>query len=63
MKYPSQVMRLTELVKMGFSERFLREIYATKGQEVAWKNATGKNSPIYFDTEALEKIRISQCGI
>lgn len=63
MKYPSQVMRLTELVKMGFSERFLREIYTTKGQEVAWKNAPGKNSPIYFDTEALEKIRISQCGI
>jgi hypothetical protein len=63
MKYPNQIMRLSELLKMGYSKQFLLEIYATKGQKIAWKNNPGKNSPIYFDTEELEKIREANCGI
>lgn len=63
MKYPTPVMRLTELVKMGYSEDFLRALYRRHNQKIAWKNSTGKNSPIYFDTEELEKVRKSQCGI
>ena len=56
-------MKLSELSKMGFSEKFLREIYRRNNQKIAWKNSTGKNSPIYFDTEELEKVRKAQCGI
>lgn len=63
MNYPKKVMRIKELVSMGFSESFLRELYLRRNQKIAWKNSAGKNSPIYFDTEELEKIRKSQCGI
>ena len=56
-------MRLSELVKMGFPKEFLKEIYRRNNQKIAWKSSPGKNSPIYFDTEELEKIRKAQCGI
>jgi hypothetical protein len=63
MRYPNQIMRLSELVKMGYSKHFLTELYNTEGQKVAWKSKPGKNNPIYFDTEELEKIRVANCGI
>jgi hypothetical protein len=61
MNYPSKVMRATELVKMGWPERSLREIFNIPGQKIAWKMSNAVNSPILFDTEELEKFRKARC--
>lgn len=62
MTYPKQVMRLNELISLGFAKSWLMMIYNRRGQKIAWKMSPGRNSPILFDTEALEKFRTSQCG-
>lgn len=56
MEYPKPVMKMGELVKMGFPRSFLDEAYREKGQTFAQKGAK-KNSPIFFDTELFEKWR------
>lgn len=57
MKYPKPIMRATELVKLGFPPEFLRKAYARGG--IGWKTSAEKsNSPIVFDTQALEEYRI-----
>ena len=61
MKYPKEVMRLSELKKIGFPEEWLLEIYRSRHQKIAWKAGTAINSPILFDTEELEKYRRAQC--
>lgn len=59
MKYPSPVMRLTELMQLGFPEEFLLSAYRTKGQDFAQKiSPTKRNSPIIFDTEKFEEYRM-----
>ena len=59
MKYPSPVMRLTELMQLGFQEEFLLIAYRTKGQDFAQKiSPTKRNSPIIFDTEKFEEYRM-----
>lgn len=61
LKYPNPVMRLSEMMKMGFPEEFLLTAYRTKGQEFAQKmNPQKKNSPIVFDTAEFEKWRMKQ---
>lgn len=61
MNYPKQVMTMTALTNMGISESFLRRAYAAKDETIAWKSDPMKtNSPILFDTEALEKYRLRQ---
>ena len=61
-KYPQKYMRLSALVKMGLPEEWLRNIYRSRHQDIAWKMDSSKsNSPIIFDTEELEKYRKSQC--
>lgn len=56
MKYPKPVMRMKELVSMGFPEEYLMRIYRMKGQTAARKmNPAAGNSPIIFDTEELDK--------
>ena len=62
MKYPREVMRKTELLKMGFTEEWLMSVFRRRGQSIAWKAGNAANSPILFDTEALEKYRVAQCG-
>lgn len=57
MEYPKPVMKMGELVKMGFPRSFLDEAYRERGQEFAQKGAK-KNSPIFFDTELFEKWRV-----
>jgi hypothetical protein len=57
MEYPKPVMKMGELVKMGFPRSFLDEAYRERGQDFAQKGAK-KNSPIFFDTERFEKWRI-----
>lgn len=63
MEYPKQVMKKTELEKMGFPKQWLLQVFRKHGQKVAWQMGTGKNSPILFDTAALEKIRQANCGL
>lgn len=57
MEYPKPVMKMGELVKMGFPRSFLDEAYRERGQDFAQKGAK-KNSPIFFDTELFEKWRV-----
>lgn len=57
MEYPKAVMKMGELVKMGFPRSFLDEAYRERGQDFAQKGAK-KNSPIFFDTELFEKWRV-----
>lgn len=64
MNYPKKVMRKNELIEMGFSEEFLLRASAEKADRIAWKiNPVKKNSPLLFDTEALEKWRLRQAEI
>lgn len=57
MEYPKPVMKMGELVKMGFPRSFLDEAYRERGQDFAQKGAK-KNSTIFFDTELFEKWRV-----
>ena len=66
MIYPKAVMKLSELKKMGFPEPWLMEVFlmhANRSKNIAWKMSRAENSPILFDTDALEKYRRSQCGV
>lgn len=59
MKYAKQVMRMSELKKMGFPEAYLMRAYRTPRQTFARKiDGTKQNSPIIFDTEEFDKWRI-----
>lgn len=61
MEYPKKVMRKKELMGLGFPRDWLQAIYETKGQTVAWKiDPTKQNSPLLFDTDELEKVRIRE---
>lgn len=57
MEYQKPVMKMGELIKMGFPRSFLDEAYRERGQDFAQKGAK-KNSPIFFDTELFEKWRV-----
>lgn len=63
MRYPKPVMRMSELKAMGFAEEYLLRIYRMTNQKIAWKASTAINSPILFDTEELEKLRLKHCQI
>ena len=59
MKYPKPVMRITELIEMGFSYPSLRRAYGSPGQRFATKiNPLKNNSAFLFDTEEFEKWRV-----
>lgn len=61
MEYPKPIMKMSELVEMGFPETFLRQAYTAKGQTFAQKmNMTRRNSHIIFDTDGFEKWRMSR---
>lgn len=61
MTYPKAVMRLSELISMGFDKSELMFIYRMRSdKKIAWKGKH-RNSPIYFDTEELERYRKAQC--
>lgn len=63
-KYPKPVMKMSELVAMGFAKDFLMYAYRKNTAAIAWKmNPTKSNSPILFDTEGLEKFRQAQARV
>ena len=60
-QYPKQIMRMSELMDLGFPEEYLLYAYRHPSQRFAGKmNPTKRNSPIIFDTEAFEAWRIKQ---
>ena len=62
MNYPKPVMKMTELKQMGFPEECLLYVFRMQGKRgIAWKKSFAENSPILFDTEALERFRKAQC--
>lgn len=62
MEYPKPVMKMSELKKMGFSEKFLLKAFRMQGNRaIAWKDGDHENSPINFDTDAFEKWRKAHC--
>lgn len=61
MKYPKEVMRLNELVTMGFDKEWLLSIARKTNNNVAWRNIYKRTSPWYFSTEELEKVRKAAC--
>ncbi|MDE6052487.1 MAG: hypothetical protein K2G55_01715 [Lachnospiraceae bacterium] len=55
-KYPKRIMRLSELIKLGYTREYLMKQYRIKGQRFAKKqNPALRNSPIIFDTELFEQ--------
>ena len=61
MIYPKPIMRLTELVEMGFPRDALLKAFRSPGQTFAWKNDPYKrNSPIMFEVDGLENWRKKQ---
>lgn len=62
MEYPKAVMRMSELKKMGMTAEWLLAIYRQRNQKIAWKAGTAVNSPILFDTKALESYRQAMCA-
>lgn len=63
MEYPKKVMTIKELhEELGYPVEWLRSIYRSRHQKIAWKLDESKsNSLILFDTDELEKYRISKC--
>lgn len=62
MNYPKEVMTIKELEALGFSRKWLLQIFRSRNQSIAWKTGTGgKTSTIYFSTQDLEKYRKSKC--
>lgn len=64
MDYPKQVMKMKEMLEMGFPEEFLLRAYRSEKQTFAWKmDMTKKNSTILFDTAQFEKYRLGLISI
>lgn len=61
MEYPYKIMRVKDLVAMGWPKENLMEIYRLGRQKIAWKTGNKPNCPILFDTDELEKYRKAQC--
>ena len=62
--YPKQIMKITELMGIGFPKEYLMNAYHSGNQTFAWKmDMTKKNSPILFDTEGLEEYRKRQITV
>uniref|UniRef100_A0AAU8AYN5 UBA domain-containing protein n=1 Tax=Dulem virus 35 TaxID=3145753 RepID=A0AAU8AYN5_9CAUD len=55
MEYPKPVMKLTELMEMGFPKEFLMTAYRSTGNNFATKiNPMKANSAIIFDTQKFD---------
>lgn len=54
MNYPKQVMRISEMMKLGFPKEMLLNAYQSPGQTFAFKLSRAVNSPILFDTEKFD---------
>jgi hypothetical protein len=58
MEYPKKIMNMKELMKLGYTERYLYRIFCTRGQTCAFRlNPLNPRSRILFDTDELEKMK------
>ena len=56
MEFPRQIMKISELCKMGFTKEMLMEIFRNPRQNFARKmNPLRRNSHIIFETDGLNK--------
>lgn len=56
MKYPRQIMKISDLEQMGFPKDYLLRAYCSRGQTFATKmNPAKPNSPIIFNTEGFDQ--------
>lgn len=56
MKYPRQIMKISDLEQMGFPKDYLLRAYHSRGQTFATKmNPAKRNSPIIFNTEGFDQ--------
>ncbi len=56
MKYPRQIMKISDLEQMGFPKEYLLRDYHSRGQTFATKmNPAKRNSPIIFNTEGFDR--------
>lgn len=62
-KYDKPVMKMTELMKLGFPRSYLTKIYNTGNRNISWKTGPGKNDMILFDTGEFEKYRQKQMSV
>lgn len=55
LEFPKPIMKMSELVKMGFPETYLKRAYGDKNQTFASKmNPALERSPIIFDTAGFK---------
>ena len=58
MEYPKKIMSRSELMKMGFTEKYLIRAFVSPGQTFAWQDDPAvQNSKFFYDTEGLEDWR------
>lgn len=56
MKYPRQIMKISDLEQMGSPKDYLLRAYRSRGQTFATKmNPAKPNSPIIFNTEGFDQ--------
>ena len=53
-----KIMSRSELIKMGFTEKYLIRAFSSPGQTFAWQDDPAvQNSKFFYDTEGLEEWR------
>ena len=56
MKYPRQIMKISDLEQMGFPKEYILRAYHSRGQTFATKmNPAKRNSPIIFNVEGFDQ--------
>lgn len=64
MEFPKQIMKLSELRKLGYPEHLLKEAYRDPKQDFATKlNPSKANSVIIFDTIGFNKWISKRIGV
>ena len=56
-KYPKRIMRLSELVKLGYTKEYLMKQYRIRGQKFARKNRKGVYSWLHVQEDSVKGIR------
>ena len=60
MEYSKPIMKISELIEMGFPKEYLLRAYRASGQTFAVKmDPLKKNSPIIFETKGFEAWRVN----
>lgn len=55
MKFSNDVMTTPQMIKMGFTRRFLERAFRVPGQNFAWRQSRTPKSQIMWDTEKFDR--------